>query len=141
VPVVLGMIEQRHAAVLEVLVDGATVTAVARRFGVSRQTVHRWLRRYAAAGLAGLADRSSTPGSTHVELRGDRPPHPATQATGTFVPRKRVTLHRSTGGTEFGTNDGTSAGQEFPLGTCGLRSARPLEGHVEVLHPGHTLVL
>jgi transposase-like protein len=40
VPVVLGMIEQRHAAVLEVLVDGATVTAVARRFGVSRQTVH-----------------------------------------------------------------------------------------------------
>lgn len=61
--VVLGVVEQRHAAVLEVLVDGATVTDVARRYGVSRQTVHRWLRRYAKSGLAGLVDRSSKPGS------------------------------------------------------------------------------
>jgi transposase len=37
--------EQRYRAVLEVL-DGASVTEVARRFGVSRQTVHAWLRRY-----------------------------------------------------------------------------------------------
>jgi transposase-like protein len=35
----LGVAEQRHRAVLEVL-DGAAVTAVARRYGVSRQTVH-----------------------------------------------------------------------------------------------------
>ena len=57
----LGVVEQRHAAVLEVLRDGASVTEVALRFGVSRQTVHRWLRRYAARGLAGLADRSPRP--------------------------------------------------------------------------------
>ena len=59
----LGVVEQRHAAVLEVLRDGASVTGVALRFGVSRQTVHRWLRRYAARGLAGLADGSARPGS------------------------------------------------------------------------------
>ncbi len=34
---------------------------VARRYGVARQTVHGWLRRYASDGLAGLADRSSRP--------------------------------------------------------------------------------
>jgi transposase InsO family protein len=61
--VVLGVVEQRHAAVLEVLVDGSTVTAVADRYGVSRQTVHRWLRRYARSGLSGLVDRPPTPRS------------------------------------------------------------------------------
>jgi transposase InsO family protein len=56
----LGVVEQRHKAVLEVL-DGAKVTDVAVLYGVSRKTVHRWLRRYAAQGLKGLADRSSKP--------------------------------------------------------------------------------
>ena len=49
----LGLVEQRYAAVREVLDDAATVTDVARRYGVARQTVHTWLRRYAAQGLAG----------------------------------------------------------------------------------------
>lgn len=57
----LGLVEQRYKAVLEVLDDGATVTDVARRYGVGRQTVHVWLRRYAAEGLGGLVDRSSRP--------------------------------------------------------------------------------
>ena len=59
----LGLVEQRLAAVKEVLDDGATVTDVARRYGVARQTVHEWLRRYARSGLAGLIDRSSRPAS------------------------------------------------------------------------------
>ncbi len=58
----LGLVEQRHAAVLEVL-DGVPVTEVAARAGVTRQTVHRWLTRYAARGLAGLVDQSKAPGS------------------------------------------------------------------------------
>lgn len=59
----LAVVEQRYQAVREVL-DGAPVTVVARRFGVARQTVHEWLRRYAAdGGLANLADRSSRPRS------------------------------------------------------------------------------
>jgi transposase InsO family protein len=59
----LGVVEQRYRAVLEVL-EGASVTEVARRYGVARQTVHDWLRRYANdGGLSGLADRSSKPES------------------------------------------------------------------------------
>ena len=34
---------------------------VAEQLGVSRSTVHKWLRRYPEAGEAGLADRSSRP--------------------------------------------------------------------------------
>ena len=41
----LQLVEQRYQAVLEAL-EGATVTDVARRFGVTRQTVHVWLARY-----------------------------------------------------------------------------------------------
>ena len=36
---------QRYGAVREVL-DDASVTEVARRFGVSRQSVHNWLNAY-----------------------------------------------------------------------------------------------
>ena len=56
----LGLVEQRHQAVLEVL-GGSTVGSVALRYGVARQTVHRWLRRYGDAGLAGLVDQPSRP--------------------------------------------------------------------------------
>jgi len=57
----LGLVEQRYRAVLEVIDEASTVTGVALRFGVTRQTVHRWLRRYAAEGLAGLVDGSARP--------------------------------------------------------------------------------
>jgi transposase InsO family protein len=56
----LGLVEQRLKAVHEVL-DGATVTDVAKRNGVTRQTLHGWLRRYANQGVAGLVDKSSRP--------------------------------------------------------------------------------
>jgi transposase InsO family protein len=80
----LGLVEQRYRAVSEVLDDGATVTDVARRYGVARQTVHVWLRRYAQSGLAGLADQSSRPATcphqmpARVEARivGLRREHP-----------------------------------------------------------------
>ncbi len=57
----LGLVEQRLRAVLEVLNDGASVSDVTRRYGVARQTVHRWLRKYASGGLGALADGSSRP--------------------------------------------------------------------------------
>jgi transposase InsO family protein len=59
----LGLVEQRFAAVKDVLENGASVTDVARRNGVSRQTVHEWLVKYANHGLAGLVDRRSKPNS------------------------------------------------------------------------------
>jgi transposase InsO family protein len=58
----LSVVEQRYTAVTEVL-GGMAVTEVAARYGVSRQSVHRWLRRYQAEGLAGLEDRSHRPRS------------------------------------------------------------------------------
>jgi transposase InsO family protein len=61
--VALSVVEQRYRAVLAVL-DGAAVTEVAAEAGVSRQSVHAWLARYRAAGLAGLADRPSRPKSS-----------------------------------------------------------------------------
>jgi transposase InsO family protein len=64
----LGLVEQRHKAVLEVL-GGATVTDVALRYGVTRQTVHAWLRRYGRSGLGGLADHSSRPGRCPHQIR------------------------------------------------------------------------
>ena len=57
----LNVVEQRYRVVLEVLEDGLPVTEVAIRHGVSRQTVHTWLRRYREAGMAGLVDRSRRP--------------------------------------------------------------------------------
>jgi transposase-like protein len=61
--VALSVIEQRYRAVMAVL-DGAVVTEVAGEMGVSRQSVHAWVRRYRAAGLAGLVDRSQRPRSS-----------------------------------------------------------------------------
>ncbi|HZA80154.1 MAG TPA: IS481 family transposase [Actinomycetes bacterium] len=58
----LSVVEQRYVAVQEVL-GGMPVTEVADRYGVSRQSVHGWLRRYRAEGLAGLQDRSHRPRS------------------------------------------------------------------------------
>jgi transposase InsO family protein len=54
----LSVVEQRYHAVLEVLVSRVPVTEVADRYGVSRKSVHAWVRRYQESGLAGLADRS-----------------------------------------------------------------------------------
>jgi len=53
----LSVTEQRYRAVLEVLA-GVPVTEVADRYGVSRQSVHTWLRRHRQEGPSGLADRS-----------------------------------------------------------------------------------
>src|SRR5437868_11167041 len=58
----VSVVEQRYRAVLEVRA-GVPVTEVAARFGVSRQSVHSWLRRYERGGLGGLADRSRRPES------------------------------------------------------------------------------
>src|SRR4051794_15023812 len=79
----MSIVEQRYQAVLAVLA-GDPVTEVAAKAGVSRQSLHAWLRRYADEGLAGLQDRSRRPdGCAHqaspevealvCELRRDHP--------------------------------------------------------------------
>jgi transposase InsO family protein len=57
----LSVMEQRYQAVLAVVQDGWRVVEVARRLGVSRQSVHTWIARYQAGGLPSLADRSHRP--------------------------------------------------------------------------------
>lgn len=46
--------EQRYQAVLAVISDGLSISQVAEKVGVSRQTLHTWLARYEAEGLDGL---------------------------------------------------------------------------------------
>ena len=55
------MAEQRYQAVLAVIADGLSVSQVAEKVGVSRQTLHTWLARFEVAGLDGLVDRSHRP--------------------------------------------------------------------------------
>lgn len=81
----LSVTEQRYQAILAVISDGATITDTAARFGVSRKTMHAWLRRYEDEGLAGLADRShrphhvphQMPAHIEVELAALRRAHPS----------------------------------------------------------------
>ena len=64
------MQEQKYQAVIAVLADGRSVSEVARQWGVSRQSVHAWLRRYEESGLAGLEPRSTRPGSCPHQMQG-----------------------------------------------------------------------
>src|SRR5436190_208791 len=59
----MSVSEQRYLAVLAVIAEGSTVTEVAARFGVSRQTMHAWLAKYEAGGLENLGDGSHRPRS------------------------------------------------------------------------------
>jgi transposase len=68
--VALSVVEQRLDAVRAVL-SGATVTEVAAAIGVSRQSVHSWIGRYLAEGLAGLADKSHRPGFCPHQVAGE----------------------------------------------------------------------
>jgi transposase InsO family protein len=63
----LSVVEQRYHAVMEVGA-GVPVTEVAARYGVSRQSVHTWIKRYQDCGLSGLADRSHRPASSPLRI-------------------------------------------------------------------------
>jgi transposase len=66
----LSVMEQRYRAVLEAEA-GCPVTEIAARHGVSRQTVHAWVRRYKAGGLAALADCSHRPQSCPYQIAAE----------------------------------------------------------------------
>jgi transposase InsO family protein len=62
------------------MVEGANVSALCRRFGISRKSGYKWLERYRAQGVAGLRDvgrrpkrvRSPTPASVEAKVLGVR---------------------------------------------------------------------
>jgi transposase InsO family protein len=87
----------------ELIEDGWTVAAAAESMRISRQTAHKWWRRYQEAGRSGLVDRSSRPRHCPtktplkverrlVELRRRHQLGPARLAARAGVPAS--TLHR-----------------------------------------------
>jgi transposase-like protein len=75
----LSVMEPCYHAGMEVISGSIPVVEVAQRYGVSRKTVHAWLRRYRQDGLPGLADRSH--GQRH---------HPGQLAAGIKAGRRRA---------------------------------------------------
>jgi transposase InsO family protein len=55
------MTPQGRLRMVQAVSGGASISAVAARFGVDRKTVHKWRQRFLAEGAAGLVDRSSRP--------------------------------------------------------------------------------
>ena len=106
----MSVVEQRYRAVLAVQA-GETAGVVAAQFGVSRQSVQNWLRRYRADGLAGLVDQPRRPDTSPrqtsaeverviCEIRREHPrwgarriAHELDRAGVTPVP-SRTTVHR-----------------------------------------------
>ncbi|WP_205628025.1 IS481 family transposase [Mycolicibacterium neoaurum] len=67
----MSVAEQRYQAVLAVISDGLSISQVASKLGVSRQTLHSWLARYEAHGLEGLVDRSHRPVSCPHQMSAE----------------------------------------------------------------------
>ena len=57
----VSTMSQRHEFIQFAQQPGTSLRALCRRFGISPPTAYIWLTRYAAAGPAGLADRSRPP--------------------------------------------------------------------------------
>ena len=57
----VSVMSQRAEFVVLASADGANVSALCRRFGISRKTGYKWLSRYATEGSAGLVDHSRRP--------------------------------------------------------------------------------
>jgi hypothetical protein len=69
----LSVAEQRYQAVMAVISDGLSISQVAEKVGVSRQTLHSWLARYEEVDLEGLIDRSPVSGQPYRADFGRRP--------------------------------------------------------------------
>ena len=102
------VMEQRYQAVLAVVHDGWGVSEVAERLGVSRQSVHAWIARYEAGGLAASRTARIDRGAVHT-----RP-----------APRSRRRSVSSGGSTRGGDPGGSSISWRASVWTR-FRRARP----------------
>ena len=62
----------RRARIILLLVEGRPISSIATTVGISRRFVYKWVRRFLADGIAGLADkpgRGSRRGSRPAVLR------------------------------------------------------------------------
>ena len=62
--------EQRYDAVTMVMREGFSITEIAAKFNVSRQTVYRWLAKYEEGSLEALADGSHRPHHVPHQMNG-----------------------------------------------------------------------
>ena len=58
---VMSMAEMRLEVLLEAARSGETVTAICKRYGISRETFYVYRRRFQKDGIAGLQQRSKAP--------------------------------------------------------------------------------
>ena len=61
----------RHDLVLKALAGETTITELAKEYGVSRKTAHKWVARFRERGLSGLVDESRRPHSSPQQTRAD----------------------------------------------------------------------
>ena len=67
----------RRGRMILLLADGMTITAITKTVGISRRFVYKWVQRFLAQGVAGLADKPGR-GGRRRELRPpavSAPPH------------------------------------------------------------------
>jgi transposase InsO family protein len=64
-----GVVESRMEAVIR-HAEGERVSALSREYGVSRQTIHKWIRRFENEGACGLFDRSRRPRRSPKRISG-----------------------------------------------------------------------
>lgn len=64
----VSKMEQRLEMVEAVVAKRVTVTDASMMWGVSRQTIHGWVKRFLLEGEPGLADRSSRPRSSPAQM-------------------------------------------------------------------------
>jgi len=66
----ISKMEQRYDAVTMVMRDGFSITEIAAKFNVSRQTIYRWLAKYEEGGLEALGDESHRPHHVPHQMGG-----------------------------------------------------------------------
>src|ERR1019366_9571086 len=65
----ISKMEQRYDAV-KMVMDGFSVTEIAAKFEVSRQTVYRWMAKYEEGRIEALADESHRPHHVPHQMDG-----------------------------------------------------------------------
>jgi transposase-like protein len=113
----LNVVEQRYRAVQEVM-SGIPVVEGAERYGVARQTMHRWMARYRAGGIDGLADRSHAPNAPRrLVFELDRRGYPAVSRSTVYRVLVRYQLIERSRAVAVVIS--TSGGNARPRWSCG----------------------
>lgn len=67
----VSIMSQRREFVMFAQADQANLSALCKRYGISRKTGYKWLRRFDAEGTAGVQDRSRRPRHTNNKTADD----------------------------------------------------------------------